>query len=724
MLKSRVDPVTFEVIWHRLLDLTEEMGIKYMRTSGSQVLLTGYDASTGITLPNGNLVAMGPYITTQANVLPLIIDSTIRLNRADPGIGPGDMFMCNDPFLGATHAPDVATVAPVHHDGELVAWVGASGHWLDIGGIDPGGFCIRAVEAHEEGLRMPAIKLVEGGQLRADIERWIMNQVRDPLTGLDIRGQIAANNAGRDGLERLFSTYGLETVRNVMDQSIDYSEERFRERLRSLPDGEWREIQYIDHDGHNDLVYKVVCRMTKLGDAIKFDFSETDPQAPGFINCTFSGLRAGILSALYILLGWDLPWNHGISRCVEIECPPGLLVNAQYPAPTSMATIGPIILVIDTVFRPLSQLLSLKPTLRDEAMAVWTGTSLAPVVSGVNQRGFAFANTEMSHFGGGSGARTYRDGMDTGGIIFNTTPSIPNIETAEDEYPLLYLFRRQLEDSGGAGRYRGGASGELAYVAHDVGRGILEASFAGGGAEQPNGLGLGGGLPGATVRVIRVRDAHVPERIAAGKVPPAALSEATGNVEVLVQKHSRSPFGPEDIWYHNWQGGGGFGDPIERDPEAVLQDVMAELVSLGAAGDIYGVVVSSGSVDVEATIRKRGEIRENRVQGAILPSDRPGPPTEDVLRYGDHLRFDLNADVMSCGQCGLRLGSASDDFRARVARREWPLAAAGPVRGQDYDKGRFQLATYHCPGCATQFEADVELLGAPRPWFRVAARPR
>ncbi len=358
MPESRLDPVTFEVIWHRLLDLTEEMGIKYMRTSGSQVLLTGYDASTGITLPNGDLVAMGPYITTQGNVLPLIIDSTIRLNHADPGIGPGDMFMCNDPFLGATHGPDVATVAPVHHDGELVAWVGASGHWLDIGGIDPGGFCIRAVETHEEGLRMPAIKLVEGGRLRADVERWIMNQVRDPLTGLDIRGQIAANNAGRDGLEALFGRYGLETVRDVMHQSIDYAEQRFRERLRSLPDGEWREIQYIDHDGHNDRIYKIVCRMTKRADSIEFDFSETDTQAPGFINCTFSGLRAGILSALYILLGWDLPWNQGISRCVKIVCPPGLIVNAQYPAPTSMATIGVIILVIDTVFRPLSQLLS------------------------------------------------------------------------------------------------------------------------------------------------------------------------------------------------------------------------------------------------------------------------------------------------------------------------------------------------------------------------------
>lgn len=722
MSESRIDPVTFEVIWHRLLDLTEEMGIKYMRTSGSQVLLTGYDASTGITLPNGNLVAMGPYITTQGNVLPVIIDSTIRLNQADPGIGVGDMFMCNDPFLGATHGPDVATVAPVHQDGELVAWVGASGHWLDIGGIDPGGFCIRAVETHEEGLRMPAVKLVEGGVLRADVERWIMNQVRDPLTGLDIRGQIAANNAGRDGLEALFARYGLDTVQAVMYQSIDYAEQRFRERLRSLPDGEWREIQYIDHDGHNDRVYKIVCRMTKRGDSIKFDFSETDPQAPGFINCTFSGLRAGILSGLYILLGWDLPWNHGISRCVEIVCPPGLIVNAQYPAATSMATIGVIILVIDTVFRPLSQLLSLTPALRDEAMAVWTGTSLAPVVSGINQRGFSFANTEMSHFAGGSGARTYRDGMDTGGIIFNTTPSIPNIETAEDEYPLLYLFRRQLEDSGGAGRYRGGVSGELAYVPHDVGRGSLEASFAGGGAEQPNGLGLSGGLPGATVRVMRVRDAHVAERVAAGEVPPSTLSEASGQLEVLVQKHSRSTFSAEDIWYHNWQGGGGFGDPIDRDPEAVLRDVAAELVSPGVAKDIYGVIIKGGAVDPVATLGKRAEIRDERVAGAVLPSVKPTPPSEDSLRYGDHLTIDLSQNVMACGQCGRQLGSASDDFRENVVRRESPLAAAGPVRGQAYDKGRFQLVTYHCPGCATQFEADVEQMGAPHPWFRLAGR--
>src|SRR2546425_345632 len=153
--RSQVDPGSFEVILDRLLDITEEMGIKYMRTSGSPILVGAYDASTGITLPNGDLVAIGPYITTQANVLPIMIDSVNKRCNENPGIGPGDMFICNDPYLGATHAPDVATVAPLFYQGHVVAWVGASGHWLDIGGAEPGGFNMNARTIYDEGLRMP-----------------------------------------------------------------------------------------------------------------------------------------------------------------------------------------------------------------------------------------------------------------------------------------------------------------------------------------------------------------------------------------------------------------------------------------------------------------------------------------------------------------------------------------------------------------------------------------
>jgi N-methylhydantoinase B len=326
--------------------------------------------------------------------------------------------------------------------------------------------------------------------------------------------------------------------------------------------------------------------------------------------------------------------------------------------------------------------------------------------------------TEMSHFAGGSGARTYKDGMDTGGIIFNTTPSIANIETAEQDYPVLYLFRRQLCDSGGPGRYRGGVSGELAYIMHDAPQGRLEVSFAGGGAEQPNSAGLAGGLPGATVRVIRVHSDEWEFPLPAGVTLPATLEEAGGHVEVMPQKHGRTPFRAGDIWYHNWQGGGGYGDPLERDPMAVLQDVNAALVSKTCAAEIYGVVLNERDIDVVGTMKLRHRLRNGRVSGEAM-SVEPAVLSSTALRYGDYLELGSDLRVMRCSRCGLTIGDVGDDLR-RIARHvATPLATAGPIRGEGYDRGRFQLDTYCCPRCGLQFEVDVVMIDGIRPGFRV-----
>ena len=173
------DPVTFEVLNHRLLTISEEMGINYMRCSGSNVLITGNDAASAIMDKEGALVSVGPYIVTQGNVLPLIVRSTLSSPQCEE-IKDGDIFICNDPYMGAIHAPDFATVSPIFYKEELVAWVGASGHQLDTGGMDPGGFSVKAVDIHQEGLRMPPVKLVDQGQVREDVLNWIINQVRAP----------------------------------------------------------------------------------------------------------------------------------------------------------------------------------------------------------------------------------------------------------------------------------------------------------------------------------------------------------------------------------------------------------------------------------------------------------------------------------------------------------------------------------------------------------------
>ena len=275
----------------------------------------------------------------------------------DVGINDGDIFICNDPYLGAIHHPDFATVAPIYWQGELIGWIGASGHQLDTGGMDPGGFSIKAVDVHQEGLRMPPVKLVDRGTMREDVLRWILNQVRDPLVGLDVKGQVAALNTGRRRILELIETWGVDTVKSVMAQSIDHARDKLRSRLRELPDGVWRDVQYIDHDGHDTKIYQIVCTMTKKGDALTFDFSGTSPNARGLINSTYSGLQAAVLSAVYINLCWDIPWNRGVRDCLDLVTMPGTVNNCAYPAPCAMATISAVIVTIDASWRCLSQML-------------------------------------------------------------------------------------------------------------------------------------------------------------------------------------------------------------------------------------------------------------------------------------------------------------------------------------------------------------------------------
>ncbi len=720
-----MNPVRFEVIWHRILQIAEEMGIHYLRCSGSQTVVTGNDGATAVMLPDTSLVAIGPYIATQSNVLPLITASVQRTCAENPGIGPGDVFICNDPYHGAIHHSDVAVVAPVFIEGELAAWLGVSGHQLDVGGMEAGGFAIHAVDTHQEGLRIPPVKLVEGGALREDIFRWVMNQVRDPLVGLDIKAQLAAIKVGERALLSLARRYGREALEEVMTGSIDYVEGRFRERLRELPDGEWREVQFIDHDGHTPEIYRIELTLTKEADRLRFDFTGTSPNARGLINSTYSGLLAGVLCGTYIQLAYDLPWNRGIHNAIEIVSEEGTVNNCAYPAPCSMATISAVIVTIDTVFGAVGRMLLASEGHRREAMSMWTGSSMGPIVAGTSQHGHPFVYTEMSHFAGGGGARTYADGVDTGGIVFNTTPNVANVEEVEADFPLLYLFRRHLTDSGGPGKFRGGLSAELAYIAWRAPAGWLEGSFAGTGGEMPNAIGLSGGLPGAAIRLIGISESGIHDGLDRGEAPPARLEEIAGRREALPVKHPRRAFGRNEVWYHNWQGAAGYGDPIDRDPEAVRRDVESGAVSTEAAERIYGLArTPSGGADPEGTAQRRAAIRRERL-GGEAPREIGGPgegssPPEGVRRLSEDLC--LEGERVFCGRCGETLGGAEDPLSgARVLTS--PLEEAGPVRGEMYaelyGRRRFHLRRWVCPGCATQLEARVAMEGAPLPGWRL-----
>ena len=715
--RPKMDPVTFEVLNHRLLSITEEMGIQYMRCSGSNVLITGNDAATAIMKPDGALVTVGPYIVTQGNVLPLIVLST-KEHCVDLGINDGDIFICNDPYLGAIHQPDFATVSPIFWENELIGWVGASGHQLDTGGMDPGGFSIKATDVHQEGLRMPPVKLVDRGEIRDDILKWILNQVRDPLVGLDVKGQIAALNTGRQRILEIIDTWGIEKIKTVMNQSIDFARDKLKDRLFELPDGEWREVQYIDHDGHESKIYQVVCKMTKKDKKLTFDFEGTSLNAKGLINCTYAGLQAAVLSSIYINLCWDIPWNQGVRDCIEIRTVKGTVNNCAYPAPCAMATISAVIVTIDATWRCLSQILLASETYRKEAMAVWSGTSMAPIFAGTSQHGFTFAATEMSHFGGGGGARTFADGVDTAGIVFNTTPNMPNIEDQEAEYPVLYLFRKHLIDSGGPGKFRGGRSAELAYMVYNAPEDQLEGLFAGTGAEMPNAIGINGGMPGAAIRVAQILDTDIGDRLEQGKMIPASLNEVNGKMEILCSKHIRSRIKLNDVWYHSWQAGGGYGDPLLREPKKVAEDVARGAVSTVSAREIYGVILSSAEkVNLKATNKKRKDIRMDRLKVANVQNSHGACYSFNGFgrqSIGEALVIDFVNDAISCGYCGHRHCGTNEDLIKYIHKINSPLISSGPVRGEDYDLGRFSLMMLCCSKCGGLTDVQVVLEGAPR----------
>jgi N-methylhydantoinase B len=309
-----LDPLTYEVIRHRLTSITEEMGEALKRMSGSVVVTDCNDFDAAIMDEVGDVVQVGLYNTELAASLDMAVNWTLRNRSRRPGIGPGDMFLNNDPWVGGgLHQNDVSLFAPLFVDGELFCWTGAVAHQVDLGGVSPGSWSVGATDVFWESLPTPPVKVVEAGEIRDDIEDVYLRRSRVPkLVALDLRAKIGANNVAHERLRALCDKYGTATVKAVMRRTMDDAESRLRTKLRELPDGSWSSIAHQDSARAGDRgIYKIVLNLTKRGDRLTFDFTGTDPQVDGLINCTLTGLRGGILPVVLTMLCGDIPWAPG-----------------------------------------------------------------------------------------------------------------------------------------------------------------------------------------------------------------------------------------------------------------------------------------------------------------------------------------------------------------------------------------------------------------------------
>ena len=475
--------IEVELLRNALASICDEMYVALMKSAYSTNIKERKDHSSAIFDTRGRVVVQGESLPLHlASMLGLVEVVLERVGR--DAMRPGDMFISNDPFVGrGSHLPDVALVAPIFHDGALVAFVSNIAHHADIGGMAPGSMAGGMTEVYQEGLRIPPIRIMREGTLVDDVLDLILLNVRvpDERRG-DYMAQVAANLLGERRLAELLARWPLAAFAEGADAIIAAVTRRMRNGIAGLPDGEFRFADVMDDDGMGTTDIPIMVRVVVDEDKILFDFAGSAPQVKGNMNVSFAGLQASVLFALKVLIDPEGPTNHGMLDPVRIEAPLGSIVNATFPAATA-ARAQTCQRIIDAILGALAD------AVPERVIAASNGANGVATFSGVGPDGRFYVYLET--IGGGAGARSYKDGGDGVQVHVTNTSNLP-IESLEKEYPLLIERYELVPDSGGAGTWRGGLG------LHRVYRGLDHAAQFSGQGERcvHHPWGLFGGGPG------------------------------------------------------------------------------------------------------------------------------------------------------------------------------------------------------------------------------------
>lgn len=572
------DPITFEVVKNALSAIADEMALVVMRSAYSAVVRDSMDYSTALADRHGQIVAQGLTLAVQLGSFPDCMALVVEKHGATTV--PGDMFIFNDPYGSAgQHLPDLYVIKPLFDGTSLVGWACTMAHHCDVGGIAPGSTAMHATDILQEGLCLPLLKLYEGGRPNETLFAIIAKNTRQPryLLG-DLRAQVAACAAAERGLLDLVRRYGLEPLETYFDAMQVQAETMMRGIIRDIPDGQYSHTDYIDGIGDDPQPIAIRATVKVTGDTIEIDLAGSSSQVKAAINCPIAMVRSAAYCAIRCLSEVDIPNCLGYMRPVTITAPEGSIVNPRFPAAcAARGVIG--YRVFDAIMGALSQAV---PKL------VIAGGEGGPTLFSIGGQGEREPYVLTEVMVGTWGARATLDGVEG---ISNPAANLSNqpVELIEAEMPLEIVEYGLVPDSGGAGRHRGG----LAFVREFRLLGE-EAAF--------------------TLR--SDRRVHRPYGIAGGAVGGASgnvVRRADGTSQGLpTMPMSTVPLRRGDSFRHVSAGGGGYGDALERDPEAVLKDVVEEKVSAAAAARDYGVVVAGAAIDRAATAALRRRMSDGR----------------------------------------------------------------------------------------------------------------
>ncbi len=573
---SDIDPILLAVLNGRLVQIADEMDATLYRSAFNPIIAEAHDAchglyhaKTGATLVQGT-TGLPIFVGAMAFAVKAVIDKASQ----DGNLEAGDTYLFNDPYDGGTHLNDFRLVRPLFWNGKLFAWLASVGHWLDVGGNVPGNFNAKATESFQEGFRIPPVKLARAGVIQQDIIDILGANSRVPQSNWgDLNGQLNALDLGERRVEALLRDYGEELIVAALDLLTARAEKLMRANITDLPDGTYSYDDFLDNDGITDVPLRIALDLSISGDRMRLDFSRSSPPCDGPLNIALSTTVACCYVALKHIFT-DVPANAGCLAPIEFVIPNTTLLGVSAPRPVGGYT-ETILRVIDTVFGAFAKVAP------QRANGSPFATINALSLSGWREHGRRWVM--FCFFGGGLGGNPESDGLNHGNNPISTA-TIPPAEILESLYPVMFTQWALRPDSGGPGFNRGGLG--AIYEIEALAEGATDVSLLGERGKFPP-FGVNGGKSAALNRFSYQTDS--------GERTPPMVSKVT-DIRIAVGQHVRL----------ETPGGGGFGDPLTRDPLRVARDVNLGYVTPAAAREHYGVVVGeNGAVDAAATAALR-----------------------------------------------------------------------------------------------------------------------
>jgi N-methylhydantoinase B len=723
-MAEKINPVRYEMFVHRLMNIAEEGRIALQKVCASPIVVQGGECMSSFYEADGTTILSASGHLRFSAGCEDAVKKIIESYSENPGIYDGDQYFMNDPYIASTHVYDEMVVKPIFAKGKLIAWTASMTHTADTGGMLRGG----ATEIFHEGVRSCGIKLMERGRIRLDVFKNLTEQCRDPdYVGLDIKSRIASNNVCARGFLQLVEKYGFDFVRLACKKLNTDSERMARARLASLPDGTWRSRLYTTstdiHSGQPRIL-RIACAMTKKGDAVTFDFAGTSGQNEDATNSTYVASWGQLFVALTSQLFWNIPWNGGMAKPVTLKVPEGSVLNCRYPAACGGAPgIGAFL--TSAASGCIAKMLY-AAGLYSDVNASWYGGGSGSggfntggpgfMYGGKNQHGFPVGQGIYDMHASGFGAAPDRDGVASGGHMNNPTVGISDVENIEMQYPMMYLSRNHMTDSGGFGKYRGGLG--LQRIILSRGSKNLTVNYT---AYHgiPSGWGLFGGYPaGIGGDKYRLEPVDLDGRFRQSRYPVDLIDTANwGRIDAPDLPPLKRMAVPEgSLLVDPVTVGSGYGDPLDRDPRRVLQDVLDHALSAKFAAKVYGVALTAvgDEIDDTATRALRDAIRAARLSGSeAVSADAANaapnrPPGLAVLRIHEYLDIVKRgaAYTTECRKCRYDFGPAERNYKLAALHR---LVDKDALTELPPPGGRHSAAVYVeycCPGCGTLLDVE------------------